>query len=241
MAGDSWWRFYNTALEHPKVLLLNDTQFRAWVALNCLASKLGGTIPPDMALIAMTLRKTPGKAAEIVQVLLSAVLLDPVDEGYRPHNWSEKQFKSDVSTERVKRFRDGKRNVSETPHSTETKPETERKKIAARMARFDEFWGKCPKKTGKGAAEKAWLKACDLADPDVLITSMAKYASTCAGKENTYIKTPGPWLNEKRWLDEESAVPASGGQAGLPFNLAEVQEIEEAHRRKKQQEESNVH
>jgi hypothetical protein len=53
-----------------------------------------------------------------------------------PHNWDKRQYKSDVSTERVKRFRNGKRNVSETPPETEadTENRTERKEDAAEGA-----------------------------------------------------------------------------------------------------------
>jgi uncharacterized protein YdaU (DUF1376 family) len=77
-----------------------------------------------------------------------------------------------------------------------------KKDLAARMARFDEFWLACPKKTGHGAAEKAWLKAVAITDADTLIAGMRAYAGTCPGKDKAFIKTPGPWLNEKRWLDE---------------------------------------
>ena len=82
------------------------------------------------------------------------------------------------------------------------------------MARFKEFWLVCPKKTAQGAAEKAWLKALDLTDADTLIAAMRAYASLCGGKEKAYIKTPGPWLNEKRWLDEGIA-PAEAVDSAL--------------------------
>lgn len=126
MASDSWFRFYNTAPDSPKVLLLTDAQFRAWVMLLSLASKLGGVIPGSIDLIAKTLRKPAQKAADTIQVLLSAGLLDATDAGYEPHNWNERQFKSDTSTPRVKRFRAKSRNVSETPQRQST--ETESKK-----------------------------------------------------------------------------------------------------------------
>lgn len=206
MASDTWFRFYNTAPDHPKALMLTDWQFRAWVTLLSMASKMGGTIPDAVTMIAAALRKTPQKANDTLQVLLSAGLIDKVEGGYEPHNWTTKQFKSDVSTERVKRFRNGLKRSDETAGGngpeTETKTETERKKKAARMARFNEFWLVCPKKTGKGAAEKAWLKAQDLADADTIIAGMRGYANTCSGKDSTFIKTPAPWLNERRWEDD---------------------------------------
>lgn len=69
---------------------------------------------------------------------------------------------------------------------------------------FQTFWLSCPKKTGKGAAEKAWAKAIQLASPEKLTAAMQRYAETQHGKDPAYTKTPGPWLNEKRWLDETS-------------------------------------
>jgi hypothetical protein len=120
MASDTWWRFYNTAPDHPKILRLNDAQFRAWTIMNSLASKMGGEVPDDFNLIAQALRKPVGKARDLLQALLSVDLWEKTETGFRPHNWHEKQFKSDVSTTRVKRFRERKRNVSETHQSTET-------------------------------------------------------------------------------------------------------------------------
>ncbi len=203
MASDSWFRMYNTAVDHPKTVKLSDAHFRAWVRLLSLASKLGGALPPDMELIALTLRKSQGKAVDVVNTLVDAVLLDPLEAGgWRPHNWNEKQFKSDVSTDRVRAFRERSRNVSETDHKQSTETETKKKKEPA-LSRFDEFWLVCPKKTARGSAEKAWPKAVDSAgNPEILIAAMRAYAGTCAGKDRAFIKTPGPWLNEKRWLDE---------------------------------------
>ncbi len=212
MGSDTWFRFYNTALDHPKVMLLNDTQFRAWLALLCMASKLGGIIPNDIPLIAMTLRKSPQKAADLFQVLLSANLIDPTEGGYVPHNWDLKQFQSDNSTERVKRFRERFRNVSETDHIQRQSQKQKEKSNGALLERFEEFWKICPKKTGKGAAEKAWIKAISLADPNILISRMMRYAQACRGKDQAYIKTPGPWLNEKRWLDEDVSRETLNGE-----------------------------
>jgi uncharacterized protein YdaU (DUF1376 family) len=100
-----------------------------------------------------------------------------------------------------------KSNGRSTEQPTKLQPsqsqsQSHKKDKAARMARFNEFWLVCPKKTGKGAAEKAWLKAQDLADADTIIAGMRGYANTCSGKDSTFIKTPAPWLNERRWEDE---------------------------------------
>lgn len=240
MGNDSWWRFYNTAPDHPKVLRLTDSQFRAWITMNSLASKMGGEVPTDFTLITQALRRPPGKARDLLQALLSAGLWDQTERGFRPHNWHEKQFKSDVSTERVRAFRERHGNVSVTAHSTETEAETERKKkevprarrAAARVShpRFEEFWGKCPKRKAKAVADKAFSAACRDVDPDILIAGMAKFAASQAGKDPEFIAHPATWLNQKRWLDEDSAPQSTG--ATIHVLSRETQEIEQENLKK---------
>lgn len=119
-----WFRFYDEAVNDPKIIKLSDDIFRAWVNLLCVASKNDGNLPAtdDIAII---LRVKVARAAAIIAELVSFGLLDRTETGFAPHNWNGRQYKSDVSTERVKRFRNGKRNVSETPPDTEQIQTTE--------------------------------------------------------------------------------------------------------------------
>ena len=51
---------------------------------------------------------------------------------WAPHNWAKRQYKSDTSTERVKRFRNAQRNNVETPPESDTeqsRTEQNQKKI----------------------------------------------------------------------------------------------------------------
>lgn len=113
-----WFRFYDDAINDPKILKLSDKLHRVWVGVLCVASKNDGTLPSieDMALM---IRMKPEKLREAISDLTAAGLIDDKDAILAPHNWAGRQFKSDVSTERVKRFRNGERNVSETPPDTE--------------------------------------------------------------------------------------------------------------------------
>jgi len=76
--------------------------------------------------IAFMLRLQPGKLRAGREALVSAGLLD---ENGQPVGWEERQFESDVSTPRVKRFRERfmKRpeTVTETPSETDTDSETD--------------------------------------------------------------------------------------------------------------------
>ena len=122
-----WWRAYNEALDDPKLQKLPAELFRAWFNLVCLASRNRGVLP-SLEDIAFALRTTPQKADKIVIALIDAKLFDTTDEGLKPHNWSSRQYESDVSTTRVKRFRDKQRNVSGNAPDTDqiqTRPDTE--------------------------------------------------------------------------------------------------------------------
>lgn len=200
--ADTWFRFYNTAVDHPKTLRLNDTQFRAWVRLMSLASKLGGSFPDDMTDISLAVRKSPQKAAELVQVLLSAKLLDRTEGGYTPHNWNEKQFKSDVSTERVKRFRDRQRNAVSETDQRQRHSQIQKDNTSAPAGRFHEFWLGYPRKVGKGAAEKAWAKASKITEPETILDRLKAYSASVAKEDPKFIPHPSTWLNEKRWEDD---------------------------------------
>ena len=117
-----WFRFYADAIRDPKVATLSDGNFRLWVELLSVAATNDGLIPPLEALKSLLKRRSDHLKAG-VDTLVKAALLDVTEGGYEPHNWRKFQYKSDTSTDRVKRFRNSGRNVSETPPDTETDTE----------------------------------------------------------------------------------------------------------------------
>jgi len=216
-----WFRFYDSVLDDPKVQRLPDAVFRAWVNLMCLASRCEGRIAKNWDDISFALRTNIEAAKIILGTLLASGLIEEKKHWYEPHNWRKRQYKSDTSTSRVKRFRQRFKTVSETPPE-QTQTRAEQKQIPS-ASRFDEFWLVCPRKIGKGAAEKAWGKAIKDSDPQHLIDKMRGFAGECAGKDQNYIPHPATWLNAKRWMDEtkqslEPAVELS------PERLAELQD-----------------
>lgn len=95
-------------------------------------------------------------------------------------------------------------NMPPTPTPTPTKE----RKISVRpkfpTAEFEAFWAECPKKVAKGAAEKVFARIVRAGEADAITLTgcMRAYALTQYGKDRAYTKTPAPWLNEKRWLDD---------------------------------------
>lgn len=124
-----WFRFYTEALDDPKVQRLDGETFKLWVNLLCLTAKHDGTLP-SVSDIAFALRIDEIACQSLLDRLLIAGLIDTLKggiNGFRiaPHGWSERQYKSDTSTDRVKRFRERHKNVSETAPDTETDTDTD--------------------------------------------------------------------------------------------------------------------
>lgn len=122
-----WFRFYAEALDDPKVQKLDGDTFKAWVNLLCLTTKNGGVLPA-IDDIAFALRIDANGARTLVERLLNATLIDKLNGGvngcrYAPHGWHERQYKSDTSTERVKRFRQRSKTPDETAPDTESETE----------------------------------------------------------------------------------------------------------------------
>lgn len=137
MAG-RWWRAYDEALHDPKLQRLPPHLFKTWFNLLCIASQCDGILPgaDDLAYL---LRRRVEDVRRDVAELCTRRLFDATESGITPHNWDTRQYKSDLSTQRVKqhrkRFRNVSGNVSETAmkrpqiQSTETE-----KKVPARKA-----------------------------------------------------------------------------------------------------------
>ncbi|MBR1230223.1 hypothetical protein JQ600_35600 [Bradyrhizobium sp. AUGA SZCCT0176] len=141
-----WLRINEDCIDNPKILKLPEALRWQWVALLCVASKNDGVLPP-IDDVALCLRVPEAKAAEFITKLVKARLIDQVGDHFVPHNWTKRQFKSDSSTERVKKHRDKHRNVSPTVTGnvsgsvsetvSETAPEQSRAETESEQSRAD--------------------------------------------------------------------------------------------------------
>jgi len=107
-----WLRLYVSVLNCPKVQRLPAPLFKHWINLLCVARSQDGILP-GIADIAFALRIDVAEAETVVARLVDACLIDRTESGFMPHNWRIRQYRSDSSTERVRRHR-LKRNVTET-------------------------------------------------------------------------------------------------------------------------------
>lgn len=122
-----WVRLYTSIRHDPKIGMLSDHQFRAWINILMIAGETeGGKLPPVKS-IAFELRTTPDRAQQLIDDLIDVGLIDVAGRAgdilvLVPHNWTARQFQSDTSTERSRRHRERTRqqvdatgcNVAET-------------------------------------------------------------------------------------------------------------------------------
>ncbi len=215
-----WFRFYDDAINDPKILKLSDKQHRVWVGLLCIASKNNGQLP-SLDDLSLMIRMKPEKLFEVIESLIISGLIDQNEMILSPHNWDKRQYKSDSSTERVKRFRNVTSTVSETGPETEQIQTTEKKVIrtVAKATRpafgddFEEFWKVYPKRHGanpKHAAAKLFSQAVKGgADPRAIIEGARRCAIADAGKVGTeFIPQAVKWLRDKRWEDYSVPIEA---------------------------------
>lgn len=163
-----WFRFYECALDDPKVQTLTGDDFKSWVNILCVACRKDGLLP-NVRDLAFMLRMDENACQTLVERLVNATLIDRRNGGangahYAPHGWDKRQYKSDGSTGRVKRFRERSKPVTETPPDTDTEADTERVSeakasgasapipIDAKTALFSEGLAALATMTGRDAA-----------------------------------------------------------------------------------------
>lgn len=152
-----WFRMHDKILDDPKVQCLPAEDFRAWVNLLCLTSRSGGKIP-DEEHCCFALRMKREDVSSLFQRLLNGGLIEKRNGGpngyhYAPHKWEENQYKSDTSTERVKRFRERQETLFETPPEAETETEIEDKE--------DKPPCPSPQREPTGEAVRLWNEAAN--------------------------------------------------------------------------------
>lgn len=79
---------------------------------------------------------------------------------------------------------------------------------------FAEFWATYPRKTDKGNAKKAWVKALKKKPAGEIIAAAAAYAAT--KPDPKFTAHPTTWLNGERWDDELARAPDDPPRRYLP-------------------------
>lgn len=103
-----WFRFYTDAIDNSKLKLIAFEDRWHFVALCCLKRKglLDTTDDPNLERrIAISLGVQIAELDEIKRRLLEVNL---INENYSPIGWDDRQFESDSSTKRTRKWRERK-------------------------------------------------------------------------------------------------------------------------------------
>lgn len=216
-----WLRLYTDIKNDRKLRRLPPAQRWLWITMMAIAKEspepgrlmLTNGVPITNDDLADDASISIQDVEEGLQAFIDQRMVEVIDEVYCLINWNKRQFVSDTSTDRVKKFRskngetDMKRfsNVSVTPPETETETDTDtdinnntcspdgdlidKKPVEKYADEFEELWSWYPRKTEKKAAYACWKarkKAGHLARD--MLEAVKVYAQECAGKEERYIK-----------------------------------------------------
>lgn len=77
---------------------------------------------------------------------------------------------------------------------------------------FTEFWQTYPRRTGKGAAKKAWERALKRASAQTIIVAALRFSHD-PNREDAFTPHPATWLNEDRWEDDPLPQRITGTRA----------------------------
>lgn len=106
-----------------------------------------------------------------------------------------------------------KPTTNHKPLTTNQQP-IEGSRTSALMDNFDLFWQAYPKKTGKEAAKKAWMKMKPKLDDCLKALEWQKQSEQWLKDRGQYIPNPATWINQGRWEDRpvDADVAQSNGK-----------------------------
>lgn len=113
---------------------------------------------------------------------------------------------------------DAMRSASESSMPREREREKERtttSPASQAVSEFASWYAHYPRKTGKAAAEKAFIKALKTTELETLMAGVIRYARDPNLPEKQYIPHPSKWLNDGRW-DDDPLPPKTGGAPPPP-------------------------
>lgn len=108
-----WFKYFDSALDDPRIQKLEPPIFKIWVNLLCLASRSGGVLPPDEQ-AAFALRLTDEEYDTAVLNLIRAEMLVARDGKLSPRDWDSRQFTDRTNAERQRRYRNARNAVTKS-------------------------------------------------------------------------------------------------------------------------------
>jgi hypothetical protein len=211
-----WLRLYTDIRSDAKVGLLAFEDQRHYIWL--LTMMLDGTLDQfqgDMLdrAVGRQLGLDASTTSEVKRRLMEVML---VDHHWRPIGWKKRQYESDSSAERTRKWRENKKktdsNVTVTSQGRfsdgpDTDTDTEKDidhghAKGATDTTFDQFWEAYPRKVAKKKAQSAWRTEKCHRCLNVILEDIARRRSN-GWADPKFIPHPATYLNQRRWEDEQ--------------------------------------
>lgn len=209
----TWVRLDDGFCDHPKIALLPVKS--RWVHLHglcyCNRYLTDGLVPIQIA------NRWEGTQATSLLVERGLWDLAPSDfkiVGYLDWNDSraqvEERRQADAERKRFERASgrtpNGLRSESRSGGASESRSGEERSRKEQEEL-FVRFYETFPRHEGRGAAEKAFVRALKRSEPETIIAAATAYRDSVK-RSVDFTALPATWLNQDRWLDEpEVAAP----------------------------------
>lgn len=230
MSGDLWFRF-RPARFMAEIRGLSANEVKVLLCVTCRIMETGGPVRADREILSTYCEMRPSSFDKALDRLLRLEKLFLDEDGCLTNDECEREISWRVSksqnAERAGKKSAEKRQQNQRGQATDVErpfnhidkiredknisppyiPPRRRERVAApdgAVLEFDRVWSLYPRKVGKGAAEKAWLKARRSASFDEIAGPLAAFCENIRGTEQRFIPHLATWLNQRRWEDDQT-------------------------------------
>lgn len=194
--SNQWFRMYSEFAHDPKVQMLSEAMQRRFIMLLCARCNDSETLQDHE--VTFLLRITEEEWLETKRVFLAKKF---IDDNNNILNWEKRQYRSDSSSERVKRHREAKKqlhetecNVSVTPQNRTEQNRTDTEKKVSKQATGSRF--------ALADLPDEWREFClqkrpDL-NPDELFSEFKDFWAGVPGQRGRKLDWLATWRNRVR-------------------------------------------
>ena len=206
-----WFRLWNDIMDDPKMLSLDDKQFRTMIYLFCYCSEQenqGKFLKQSVQDISWRLRMPETEIVDCLEKLDKIDIINQNKHYIQFRNWDKRQPNSDNRANRrdyMREYREKQRKRPEPEPVEEPKPVEKPKPEPKLNIPFEEFWDLYDYKVGRKDKVRAKWGRLTVKNRELVMDHLPKYVkSTYKNGKFPCRKHPQTYLNNESWLDEET-------------------------------------
>jgi len=209
-----WLKLYTEIVNDPKIQLLAPSDRWHYVVILC--AKADGLFDYDahlrLKMLEVQLRLTTEEMTALYDRLRGVML---INEDWSPAGWDKRQVVNDPTGKLRKRAqrereKNKEKDIDIDIESHETV--TGQKRDKCDIKDFEEAWAKWPRKVGKAAARKVYLKLLKETHPLILADINRRTKNKEWPEDKQYIPHFATHLNREGWEDEPDSPIQTAGE-----------------------------